>query len=50
MWIIFGMLAYVFVYYFALYFLYTSGSLHPSVMEFIRKMLEEAARGAAAQP
>ena len=49
-WISVGVLVYFFVYCFALYLLYTSGSLHPEIMELIRKMLEEATRGAAAQP
>ena len=49
MWIIFGILAYVFVYYFALYFLYTSGSLHPKVMALITQGVEEAVR-ATTQP
>ena len=49
MWIIFGILAYFFVYYFALYLLYTSGSLHPEIMELISQGVEEAVR-ATAQP
>ncbi len=49
MWIIFGILAYFFVYYFALYLLYTSGSLHPEIMELISQGVEEAAR-VTAQP
>ena len=49
MWIIFGILAYLFVYYFALYLLYTSGSLHPKVMALITQGVEEAVR-ATTQP
>ena len=47
--IIFGILAYFFVYYFDLYLLYMSGSLHPEIMELISQGVEEAVR-ATAQP